>query len=135
MFLIKSFHPKLIVCDHFDNLMNKIDIKTEQILEFNYSKSHENKLNALRKEQINVLEQIKVENLTLIENINNENFMQKLNFLIDNDNIQDEDKLNTLKRDVIRIDCLLLDDNNYENGYSIWITNLYYSKNHLDFLQ
>ena len=135
MFLIKSFHPKLIVCDHFDNLINKIDIKTEQILEFYYSENHENKLNALRKEQINVLEQIKVENLALIEDINNEHFMQKWNYLIDNHNILYEDKLNTLKRDVIRFDCILLDDNNYENGCSIWITNLYYSKNCLDFLE
>ncbi len=30
---IQSFHPQVIIVDHFDNLINQIDIRTETLLE------------------------------------------------------------------------------------------------------
>ena len=129
---LESFHPKLIICDHFDDLINRIDIKTEHFLEaFCISK----RINDLREEHINILEKIKLKNLLLIENINNEHFLRKWNELIDNKEIQHKVKCDSIKIDLINIDCLLMEDDYYESGNSIWITSHYYAKKSLEFLE
>ncbi len=42
----ENFHPRLIITDHFDALVNQIDIKTETLLENeSLTEEHRNELN------------------------------------------------------------------------------------------
>ena len=45
----QSFHPRLIIVDHFDEIINQIDIQTESLLvDQSLPEETKNKINALR---------------------------------------------------------------------------------------
>ena len=55
MLKIQSFHPNVLIVDHFDLIKNKIDIKTETLLQeeaFRASEPDQKVLNELREEQL-----------------------------------------------------------------------------------
>ena len=63
----ESFHPRLIIYNHFDALINRIDVKTEELLQVtikfqngsNCLKKMINDLNELREKQIEKIKQVK----------------------------------------------------------------------------
>jgi uncharacterized protein YdhG (YjbR/CyaY superfamily) len=58
----QSFLPQVIFVDHFDELINQIDIKTETLLENQIlPEETRNKLNEIRAEQIKKIDEIKDE--------------------------------------------------------------------------
>jgi len=60
----QSFHPSLIIADHFDEIINRIDIKTETLLENQISPQETRKnLNLIREKQIEKLKEAKEINL------------------------------------------------------------------------
>ena len=115
--LNQNFHPRLIINDHFDNIINKIDIKTETLLE-NQSLTEEkrNELNEIREKQIEKIKEIKEINLNLLQNE------------------EEEEELEDLEK-LIHIDCVILEHSGSINGYVMWITSWFYTQENLNFLR
>ena len=106
----------LIIIDHFDDIINQIDIKTETLLQDqSLTKEKRNKLNEIRDEQIEKIKEIKEINLNLLNTNKNE-------------------ELEDLER-LIHFDCVLLEQPKCVNGYVMWITSWYYNQENLDFVK
>ena len=130
----RNFHSHLVIIDHFDDIINQIDIKTETLLEedekFNKKSKLESgadddrrgKLNAIRKEQIEKIKEIKEINLNL------------LNTAIE---IEEENSLDLeqIKEKLIHFDCVLLEEPNILYGFDLWITSWFYNQKNLNFLK
>ena len=63
----KTFHPKLIIVDHFDEIKNQIDIKTETLhCNQNINLSYRQILNDRRQKQQETIDQIQELNLNKV---------------------------------------------------------------------
>jgi hypothetical protein len=129
----QSFNPRLIINDHFDLIINKIDIQTETLL-LNQSLSKEkiNELNKTRQEQIDKLREIEQFNLS---GVNLLEYEEKWSTLIDDQSFNFEQKVEKIKQDLIAADCILLEQEKIINGFNLWITSEFYNKNDLEFLE
>ena len=66
----QSFHPKLIIVDHFDEIINQIDIKTESLLlDQSLQEEKKNEINDLRERQIEEIKELKELNLNHLPQI------------------------------------------------------------------
>jgi hypothetical protein len=109
-------NPRLMIIDHFDEIINQIDIKTETLLQDqNLTEETRNKLNEIREEQLEKIKEIKEINLNLLRNNEQEEF-------------EDLEKL-------IHFDCVLLEQPKSVNSYVMWITSWFYNKENLEFLR
>jgi hypothetical protein len=134
---IPSFHPRLIIVDHFDEVINQIDIKTETIL-LNQSLSVEmqNEFNDLREKQIDKIDEIKGLNLSHLPQIFNEDeFRQNWSHVIDDDSLEYKHKIDRIKEELILFDCVLLHSPNRINGLNLRITSWHYNQMDLEFLK
>ena len=111
-------NPRLFIVDHFDDIINQIDIKTEiLLLDQSLTKEKRNKLNEIRDEQIEKIKELKEINLNLLQNNEEEDL-----------ELEDLEKL-------IHFDCVLLEQPKSENGLVIWITSWFYNQENLKFLR
>ena len=109
---------RLMLIDHFDDIINQIDIKTETVLlDQSLTEEKRNKLNEIRDEQIEKIKEMKEINLNLLQNNEEE---EELEF--------DLEKL-------IHFDCVLLEQPKSLNGLDLWITSWYYNQKNLEFLR
>jgi hypothetical protein len=133
----QSFHPRLIIVDHFDNLINQIDIKTETILlDQSLSVEMQNEVNDMREKQIEKIDEIKELNLSqLPEKFNEDEYGQKCSHVIDNDLLEYKHKVDRIKEELIMYDCVLLDNPKLISGFDLWITSWYYNQKDLEFLR
>ena len=108
----------LMIVDHFDDVINKIDIKTETLfLDQSLTQEKRNKLNEIRDEQIEKIKEIKEINLNLLQNE------------------EDEDEELDLEK-LIQFDCVLLEQPKTSlNGFVLWITSGFYNQENLEFLK
>ena len=139
MYQHKSFNPKVIIVDHFDEVKNQIDIKTETIL---HEKSHilsENKqqfLNKVRQTLLDRIEQVKEKNFSIFTSYNNEEaFKLKWNHVIESDQLEYEHKIENLKEDLISFDCIVISDEKCALGVALWITPWYFNEKSLGILR
>ena len=108
----------LIIIDHFDEIINQIDIKTETLFsDQSLTEEKRNKLNEIREKQIEKIKEIKEINLNLLQNNEEEDL-----------ELEDLEKL-------IHFDCVLLEQPKSENGLVIWITSWFYNQENLKFLR
>ena len=108
-------NPRLFIVDHFDDIINEIDIKTETLfLDQSLTEETRNKLNKIRDEQIEKIKEIKEINLNLLQN--------------------EEEELEDLEK-LIHFDCVLLEQPKNLNGFVLWITSWFYNKENLEFLK
>jgi hypothetical protein len=114
---MSNFNKNLLVIDHFDEIINQIDIKTETVLlDQSLTKEKRNKLNELREKQIQKIKEIKEINLNLLQN-------------------NEQEELEDLKK-LIHFDCVLLEQpKNSLNGFDLWITSGFYNQKDLGFLK
>ena len=106
---------RLIINDHFDDVINQIDIKTETLfLDQSLTDETRNKLNEIREKQIEKIKEIKEINLNLLQN--------------EEETKEDLEKL-------IHFDCVLMEEPKSENGLVLWITSGFYNQNDLEFLR
>ena len=106
-----------MIIDHFDEIINQIDIKTETLfLDQSLTEEKRNKLNEIREKKIEKIKEIKEINLNLLQNEENE------------EELEDLEKL-------IHFDCVLLEQPKSENGYVLWITSGFYHQQDLEFLR
>ncbi len=139
----ESFHPRLIIYNHFDALINRIDVKTEELLqvtikfqnESNCFKKMINDLNELREKQIEKIKQVKELNMKSFEYFNLEHYEMEWSELINDTLIDYEQKIDRIKEKIISIDCVLLEESKVMNGLDLWITNLFYNMKNLEILK
>ena len=117
---------RLKIVDHFDEIINEIDIKTETLLEqeaklIKKSKlesgadDRRNKLNEIREKQIEKIKEIKEINLNLLQK-------------------NEQEKIEDLEK-IIHFDCVLLEQLGSLNGLDLWITSGFYNQENLEFLR
>ena len=113
---MSNFNKRLLIIDHFDDVINQIDIKTEYVLENQRLKEERrNKLNEIREKQIEKIKEIKEINLNLLQT-------------------EEEEELEDLEK-LIHIDCVILEHSGSINGYVMWITSWFYTQENLNFLR
>jgi hypothetical protein len=133
----QSFHPRVIIVDHFDEIINQIDIKTETLLlDQSLTIEIRNKLNETRAEQIKSIEEIKEFNLShLPQEFNEEEYCGKWSHVIDDDSLDYKHKIERIKEELIVNDCVLLENPSLINGLNLWITSWFHNEMNLDFLK
>jgi hypothetical protein len=108
-------NPHLMIIDHFDDVINQIDVKTETLLQDQcLTEDKRIKLNEIREKQIEKIKEIKEINLNLLQN--------------------EEETKGDLEK-LIQIDCILLEQPKSLNGFVLWITSWFYNQNDLKFLR
>ncbi len=139
MFKHKSFNPKVIIVDHFDEVKNQIDIRTETILHEKRNILSENRkefLNKLRQTFLDRIDQVKEKNFSLFTSINDEEaFKTKWNHVIESDQLEYEQKIQSLKEDLISFDCIVISDEKCALGVALWITPWFFNEKSLDILR
>ncbi len=139
MFKHKSFNPRVIIVDHFDDVTNKIDIRTETILHEKsqfLSEKRQQFLNKLRQTFLDKIDQVKEKNLSLFTSNNDEEaFNLKWNHVIESDQLEFEQKIEKLKEDLISFDCIVISDEKCALDIALWITPWYYNEKSLGILK
>ena len=131
------FHPKLLITNHFDDIVNQIDVKTESYLETlikskSWSKQKQNQLNKIREKQINLIQEVMQLNLNFLSR--NE-YEEKWSQIIDEISLDFQQKIDEIKEKLIQFDCILLEQPNNLNGFHLWITPWYCNNENLKFLK
>ena len=111
----RNLNSRVKIVDHFDDIINQIDIKTETLLQ-DQSLTEEkiNKLNEIREEQIEKIKEIKEINLKHLNN--------------------DRETKEELE-EIIHLDCVLLEQPMSLNGIVLWITSWFFNEKDLKFLR
>ena len=133
---IQTFHPRLIVVDHFDELINQIDIKTETLLENQSLKEEmQRSLNEAREKQIEKIKEIKELNLShLPQKFNEFEYGQKWSHVIEDESLEYKQKIDRIKEKLIVYDCVLLENPKLINCLNLWITSWYHNEKNLEFI-
>ena len=134
---IESFHPKVLIFDHFNEAITKIDIHTESLLENQiFTKESRQKMNEIREKQIGEIKEIREINLNHLPNeFNEEKYKQKWSHVIDDVTLEYRQKIDKIKEELILVDCVLLENHNLLNGVDLWITSWYYNERNMEFLK
>ena len=139
MFQHKSFNPKVIIVDHFDEVKNQIDIRTETILHEKrniLSKNRQQFLNDLRQTFLDRIDEVKEKNFSLFTSNNDEEaFKTKWSHVIESDQLEFEQKIESLKEDLISFDCIVISDKICALSVALWITPWYFNEECLDILR
>ena len=139
MFQHKSFNPKVIIEDHFDDVKNQIDIRTETILHEKchiLSQNRQQFLNDLRQKFLDKIDQVKEKNFSLFTSCNDEEaFNLKWNHVIESDQLEYERKIENLKEVLISFDCIVISDEKCALGVALWITPWYFNEKSLGILR
>ena len=118
----QSFRLKII--DHFDDIINQIDIKTETLfLDQSLTKKTREKLNEIREEQIEKIREIKEINLNLLNNDK------------ETKDLEQEEEVEISKEKLIHFDCALIEQPKSLNGFNLWITSWFCNQKDLEFLR
>jgi DNA repair exonuclease SbcCD nuclease subunit len=130
----QCFNPRLIIVDHFDELINQIDIKTETLLE-NQSLSEETRanINEAREKQIEKIKEVK--ELNLNPKFTEDEFRQKWSHVIDDKSLEYERKIDKIKEELIVYDCVLLENPSLINCFDLLNTSWYCNQKDLEFLK
>jgi hypothetical protein len=140
MFQHKSFNPKVIIVDHFDDVKNQIDIRTESIFHEKRNNLSDNRiqfLNKLRQTFLDKIDQVKEKNVSKFTSDNDEEaFRVKWSHVIENDQLEFERKIEILKEeDLILLDCIVISDETCALDVAVWITPWYFNEKSLGFLR
>jgi hypothetical protein len=139
MFQHKSFNPKVIIVDHFDDVKNQIDIRTETILHEKrniLSLNRSQFLNKLRQTFLDRIDQVKEKNLSLFTLYNDEEeFKTKWSHIIESDQLEFKLKIEGLKEDMISFDCVVISDEKCALDVALWITPWYFNEKSLSILR
>jgi hypothetical protein len=153
---IDNFNPRLIIVNHFDDLINKIDVKTETSLEDIEVSNKKRKLedetsyieteaqkefNEIRERQIEKIKEIEQINLQLLKDNSIKDLEQKWSNILDF-----QQKMDQIKEDLIHFDCVFLEQPKRtvwknqtfleeSNPFILWITSWYYNKKDLEFIK
>ena len=132
----QSFHPKLIIVDHFDDLINRIDIHTEFVLEEQSLTEREKiEINDVRAKQIEEINEMKELSLNHLQpHFNEDEYSQKWAHVIDDNSLEYKNKIDVIKEELILEDCVLLGNPNQINAFDCWLTSWFHNEKNLEFL-
>ena len=134
----QSFHPKIIIADHFDEMKYQIDINTETILEKSSEQALTNDeingLNKLREKQIEKLNEIESIGLNMVK-FDEDEYKCRWAHVIDDKALDYGRKIDLIKEALILTDCILLEDSELNSKKSLWITPFYLNNNNANFLR
>jgi len=131
----QCFHPRLLIADHFDLIINQIDIKTESLLcDQSLPEETRNKLNEIRETQIEKINELKELNLKHLK-LKEEEFSEKWSLVINDSSLEYKHKIDKIKEELIAEDCVLLENPNEINGFNLWITSWFHNEKDLKFLR
>ena len=129
------YNPRLIIDEHFSQIINQIDINTEeQIINEHLCVSDLVAINDLRNKQINKITELKQINLDA-NKFEEELLCEKWQHLIDNNSMDYLKKLDTIKRDLIVYDCVLLNDTKFKSNMSLWTFPWFNDIEQVDFVR
>ena len=133
----QSFHPRLLINEHFSNIINQIDVRTETLLENQIlSQENRNLLNETREKQIEKIKEIERINLNHFPSkIDERKYEEKWSYILNDNSLDYQQKSDHLKQELIHFDCVLVDKPNNLNGLDLWITSWFYNQEDLDFLK
>ena len=120
----QSYHPIILIRDHFENIKNHVNSKIERIVE-------DDNLNDNTRAEISHTWQRQLDKIEEIKNINLNNWSchsRGKTFGYDSD-------LELIKESLIVNDCVAVEDPSSKTKLSIWITDWYYNSNSLAFLK
>ena len=131
----KSFHPEALIWDHFDEIINQIDIETETLLA-NESLTQEERsiLNDTRQILIEKINETKSRSMTKV-NFNEEQYRAEWDHVLDDKQLTADQKCEIIKSKLILFDCFLMNDETFKLGFSLWITPCFYNPKSLEFLK
>ena len=136
-----SYKPRLIIENHFDSLVNRVNVKTEELLQRSFQDESKsvNNLNEIKLKQIMIIEEVKEINLKSLENMNEEENFKKISELVANTSLKYQDKIDQIKEEIISVDCIILENNQLFhtviNGLDLWITPWFYNARNLEILK
>ena len=82
------------------------------------------------------LKEVKLNNLNLLPPTFDENEYKQKWFLVLSENcLNSSQKIELIKEDLIRFDCVFLECTDRINGFDLWITPWFYNENDLEFLK
>jgi hypothetical protein len=119
----QSLNNNLLISEHFEALVNRINVKTESLLAA-AADSHRS-LTEDKRREINKIGEKQIEKIREIEKINLTS--SKIDHLTKHDQIKVEK--------IIHFDCILFEQPKLSNGLELWITSWYYSEKDLEFLK
>jgi hypothetical protein len=135
MLKVESFHPKLIVSDHFDDVINEIDIKIESCLaKKDLSDDEKAHLNTLREAQIEKIKEIQEINMLKLPLFDEEKYSQQWSHIIETELLSYKEKIDKLKEELITTDCLLMEDKEFKSNQCLWITPWYFNSKNLELI-
>ena len=132
----EKFDANYIIEDHFDAIINQLDIHVEEAIIDMNREEEIHKINKLRSELLLEISIIKNFNLTFNASLHAE-LERDWQRLLSNKSIKYLNKLETIKKDLIRKDCVLMTNSGSNKcQFSIWIFNSYSSSTkHVNFLR
>jgi hypothetical protein len=132
----QSFHPNVIVNDHFQEIINQIDINTESLLKNPTLKVDDiTQLNTIRYDQIKEIEEIHQINVKHLPKFTEDEYEQKWSYIFNDNKLDYMQKVEVIKDNLISIDCILVEDSSVTSNVSLWIMPCFYNKQSLDFLR
>jgi hypothetical protein len=133
----QSFNPRLIIVDHFDDIINQIDIQTESILiDQSLQEEKINEINETREKQIEEIKELKESNLNILPlKFNEDEYRQKWAHVIDDNSLEYKHKIDKIKERLILFDCVLLQNRRQANGCKLWISSWFHNEMNLEFLK
>jgi len=130
-----SYHPTIIINDHFEDVINLIDIQTEILLEDqSLNEDKINELNTLRNKQLEKIKEIQELNLFLLPKFDEEKYQKKWSDIINDETLEYQHKLDLIKDDLIIFDCVLVEDFQSKSKITLLVTSWFYNLRNLDFL-
>ena len=130
------FNPCLLIADHFDEITNKIDIRTETILlDQSLWDTSRNELNALRECQLNKIKECQEINLKNFERFREDVYLAQWSTVMDDPLLSHEQKVEQIKEKIIAIDCALLEDERVFSGLNLCTIPWFLNEKNLEFLK
>ena len=95
---------------------------------------NEEDLNKLRQTQLNIVDKVQDKNLSHLKYDESE-YTQKWSHITDDTKLTFEEKIEFIKTELIFNDCVLVEDNAFASGISVWIIGWFFNREHLKFLR
>lgn len=147
----ETYHPHLILSDHFDRIINQIDIYTEVYIKenfFKYSNQDQdneelNRLNKMRDKKIEQLTQMQQKHLFYWERLQPNEFEVEWHDLINDSTLNYEQKLSQIKEKLIFSDAILIEVNSNNDfkmtgnalKMNLWIMPFYLNETNSQFIK
>ena len=127
------YNLNLIISEHFDIQINFIDIHVEELIcKFVKEAKSQEDVNDERDKIIYQIEKLRDTNLDKNRS-RQKDFEKEWQHIIEDNKMSYQNKLELFKKIYIKPDCFLVKDLNYTINYSLWITNWFNERAHVEF--